>query len=77
MTDEQQTEEQPGWEALDKREPDLLSRLMLDSVLPAALNDGQAIALGVAYAQLDHSRALRDHALALRELAEITEKSNG
>lgn len=59
-------EELSGWDNLDPREPALLSRLLLDSVVRGELNDGQAIALGVAYANLDHAEAVKAHTEALR-----------
>ena len=54
---------------LDPRSNILLARLMLDSVLPAAMNDGQAIAMGVGYANLAQAEAMN-------RLAEALEKTN-
>jgi len=54
-----------GWDATDGRDNDLLARLMLDSVLPHEISDGQAIAMGVGYSNLTLAASMDRHAEAL------------
>ena len=57
----------PGWEATDPRESALLARLMLDSVLPASMDDEMALALGTAYAHVAQADAINNLAQVLKE----------